>query len=97
MAGDEEIKAALASGKMPEEIDVVVVNMDKVLYEGKAKSIIAPGPFGNFGILPGHTPIFIQLLKGKISIDVEGAIKEFDIDGGLAKITQFKVIILVGF
>lgn len=88
----------LSKAKMPEEFDLLIVNMDKILYEGKAKSMIAPGPFGNFAILPGHTPLFIKLNNGTLTIDKGNGTEDVQIDaGGIAKITQFKVIVLVGF
>jgi len=91
-------KPSLDKTKIPEEIDVVVVNMDNVLYEGKAKSIIAPGTNGNFAVLPGHTPLFTKLEKGTLIIDVgQEKPREFTIDGGVAKINQFKAMVLIGF
>jgi F-type H+-transporting ATPase subunit epsilon len=83
--------------EMPTEMNLVIVSMDKVLFEGKVKSMIAPGPYGNFAILPGHTPLFIKLVAGKIVVHSGNGNEEFEIDEGLAKITQNKIVILVGF
>ena len=82
---------------IPEAIDILVVDMDRVLFEGKGKSVIAPGSLGDFAILPGHTPLFAKLEPGKLTIDTGPEVKEIDIKGGFAKITQFRMIILVGF
>lgn len=82
---------------IPEEIDLLVVNMEKVLYEKKVKSVIAPGPFGNFAVLPGHTPLFTKLEAGKLVADEGENTEEIDLDGGIAKITQFKMTVLCGF
>lgn len=104
MAGNEEIADEnKVPGRttqplvMPEEFDLVIVNMDKVLYEAKAKSLIAPGPLGDFAVLPGHTPLFTILKEGKLLIEGEKGSDEIEIKNGIVKITQYKVIILVGF
>ena len=83
---------------LPIVVDVIIVNMDRVLFEGRAKSLIVPVPYGNLAILPGHTPLFTKLTKGTISVTPEyGNAKTFDIDSGIAKITQFKATLLIGF
>lgn len=82
----------------PKEFDLVVVNMDKVLFEGKAKSVIVPIGKNNLAILPGHTPLFTKLDKGKVVINsTAGSSEELEIEDGIAKITQLKTVILVGF
>lgn len=82
--------------EVPKAMKVVVVNMDEVMFEGEVSNMIAPGPYGNFAILPGHTPLFIKLEKGTLVVSGE-AKKELQIEGGVAKITQDKVVVLVGF
>ena len=104
MAGNEAINETDPSIKqskepmvMPTDLDLVVVNMDKLVFEGKIKSLIAPGPLGDFAILPGHTPLFTTLKKGKLIIEDGKNNSDIEIEGGVAKITQYRVIILVGF
>lgn len=89
--------ATITPAEVPEEMDLVVVNINSVAFEGKVKSLIAPGPLGNFAILPGHTPLFTQLTKGKLVIVTKDNEKEIEIEGGIAKINQTKVVVLVGF
>lgn len=100
MASNEKISSPQnkeATIEIPDKLDLVVVNLDKVLFEGQTESIIAPGPWGNFAILPGHTPLFIKLDKGKLIINNSSEPTELEIEGGIAKINQTKVVILVGF
>lgn len=83
---------------LPGILDVVIINMDKVLHEGKAKSVIVPTTYGNLALMPGHTPLFTKLVKGEVSVDQEnGNPLKYEIENGIAKATQFKVTILVGF
>ena len=86
------------SNPLPGILDVLVVNSDKVLFENKAKSIVVPVPYGNLAVLPGHTPLFTKLVKGSLIVNPEaGNPSAFEIENGIAKITQFRVTILVGF
>jgi F-type H+-transporting ATPase subunit epsilon len=94
---DNQSKQIPQPANLPEEFDAVVVNMDKLLFEGKAKSIIAPAPGSNLAILPGHTPLFTKLDKGTLIIDTGKGTNEIPIEGGVAKIAQAKVVILIGF
>jgi F0F1-type ATP synthase epsilon subunit len=96
MAGDQE-KIAPANLSLPESFDVVVVDMDKVLFEGKASSLILPTSFGNLAVLPGHTPLFTSLIAGKIVIHTGSDEQELEITEGVAKITQDKLVLLVGY
>ena len=83
---------------LPGAYDILIVNMDKVLLEGKAKSVILPVTYGSLALLPGHTPLFSKLVKGTITVNSEsGTSSTYDIEGGIVKATQFKVTILVGF
>ena len=93
----ELVEKTILPTAIPQEIDLVVVTMDSVSFEGKIKSLIAPGPWGNFAILPGHTPLFTKLNKGMLVINTSKEPMNIEIEGGLAKITQEKVVILVGF
>ena len=83
---------------LPGILDVVIVNMDKVLHEGKAKSVIVPTSHGNLALLPGHTPLFSKLVKGVVTINPEsGNPSTYEIENGVVKATQFKITVLVGF
>jgi F0F1-type ATP synthase epsilon subunit len=91
----EEIKEV----KIPKFIEAVILNIDSVAFEGKVKMLTAPGPLGDFAILPGHTPLITKLAEGFITVEKEdGQKQEFEIKGaGVAKIDQFSVKILMGF
>lgn len=97
MAENEEIKSSSGQTTFPTEFDLAVINLDNVLYEGKAKSLIIPAPKSNVAILPGHTPLFTQLIKGTLVIDTGQGLKNIEIDQGIARITQQNVTVLVGF
>lgn len=50
-------------------IDVIIYNPEKVIFEGKAKSLIFPGERGVFEVLPYHKPMLTRLVSGKVIVD----------------------------
>lgn len=77
------------------ELHVTVINPDNVIFEGKARLIFAPGVRGTLGIMPGHTPMFAELVKGEILI--QGEKEELvPLETGILKVRGDKVTILVG-
>ncbi|MBN1870230.1 MAG: hypothetical protein JW847_06635 [Candidatus Omnitrophica bacterium] len=63
----------------------------KVVFKGKADSVILPGDTGVFEIMSYHKRVLSRLLKG--SIDVDG--QEFPIARGVAKVDKNDVMIVV--
>jgi F-type H+-transporting ATPase subunit epsilon len=47
---------------------VGIYSADKIIYEGKAVSLIVPSKFGYLGVLADHAPIVAKLASGKITI-----------------------------
>ena len=55
------------------ELNVSVVAVDRNVWSGVAKSIVAKTPEGEIGILPGHEPMLSLLVNGVVRIEpVEG-------------------------
>jgi F0F1-type ATP synthase epsilon subunit len=79
-------------------MDAVVVNPDKVLWEGKATRVVVPGFIQELSILPNHTPLYSQLKPGKMVIYPEtGSSETIEIDGGIIRVKHNKVSVIVGF
>lgn len=79
-------------------MEMVVVNPDKVLWEGKATRVVVPGFVQELSILPNHTPLYSQLKPGKVVIYSEAGNNEaLEIDGGIVRVKHNKVSIIVGF
>ena len=49
-----------------------IVTQDRVLYEGPADSIQAPGSIGEMGILPNHAPLLTTLAYGVLRVRNRG-------------------------
>lgn len=52
--------------------DVKVLTPKKVLFEGKAVSLVVPAALGYLGILAHHAPLIAALLPGRIILKGEG-------------------------
>jgi F-type H+-transporting ATPase subunit epsilon len=57
--------------------EVSVLAPDHALFEGRVRSIVAPGVDGYFGVLARHAPMIAQLGTGILSITTEQGKQEF--------------------
>lgn len=72
-------------------LDVSVLNPRKVIFEGKAKSVILPGEQGVFEVLPFHKRLLSRLVSGTLVVDE----KSFPIHRGIAKVEQNSVTVMI--
>ncbi|MGB8022273.1 MAG: F0F1 ATP synthase subunit epsilon [Candidatus Nanopelagicales bacterium] len=77
------------------ELIVSLVAMDRPVWSGNAKMVVATTPEGEIGILPGHEPILALLVDGAVRIKpVEGEEIGAAVHGGFFSVAQDKVAIL---
>jgi F0F1-type ATP synthase epsilon subunit len=67
------------------------MNQAQVIFNGVANSVVLPGDYGEFEVLPFHWPVVSLLKKGEIIIDNMG----FPISKGIARFTDEKLVALV--
>ena len=80
------------------EFTVVIVSPDKVLMETKATRLMAPARLQEIAILPDHTPLYTEVIKGEIVItETDGAEKRVPIESGIMRVKQNKVSVILGF
>jgi F-type H+-transporting ATPase subunit epsilon len=74
-----------------------IITPQRIVYEGRVSSLIAPGENGYLGILADHAPFMSNLVPGKIvAKGTTGAPKAFYCDGGgVLEVLQNNVNILV--
>ena len=70
---------------------VLILTLDRVIYEGKGKSLILPGEQGTFEILPFHKRLLSRLVKGPLVLDGQS----FPIRRGVAKVGLNDVTVIV--
>lgn len=61
-------------------LELIIMNESKVLFEGRARSIMLPGEQGVFELLAYHKPLLTRLIGGKVVINNE---QEFAISRGI--------------
>ena len=72
-----------------------VVTPEEVVFEGGARSLVAPAWDGWVGILPGHAPFLTLMGEGPLSVEPEsGDRREFQVGGGVMKVESNEVTVL---
>lgn len=80
---------------MSGKLQLRIITPAKLVFEGEAEEIVAPGEMGEFGILPGHVPFISTLCPGRLRFRAEGSGESvFIIHGGLADVKDDTVSIL---
>jgi F-type H+-transporting ATPase subunit epsilon len=72
-------------------LDVVIYSPEKQIFQGKANSVIFPGEYGVFEVLPFHKPILSRLIGGNIFVDE----KKFAIRCGIVGVNYNKATVVV--
>ena len=71
-------------------LDVFVLSPNRVIYKGRAKSVVIPGEQGVFEVLPFHKRILSRLISGTLFIDEQ----KVPIQRGIIKVAQNSVTII---
>ncbi|MCJ7751663.1 MAG: F0F1 ATP synthase subunit epsilon [Armatimonadetes bacterium] len=81
---------------MPSPVyDLTVLAPDHSLFQGRVRSLIAPGAEGYFGILARHAPLVAQLGTGVLSVTGEnGEASLFAVHSGFLEVEPDGVTIL---
>ena len=71
-----------------QRFDLLILSPERLLYEGKASSVVFPGENGVFEVMPFHKRLLSRLLSGYIIIDKKGMrIKRGVVKVGLNQVT----------
>lgn len=74
-----------------QKLELLILSPERLLYEGKAASVILPGENGVFEIMPFHKRLLSRLLAGLMIIDK----KAMRIKRGVVKVGLNQVTIIV--
>lgn len=72
-------------------LNVTILSTIKIIFKGKAESVILPGDAGVFEVMSYHKRVLSRLLKG--NIDVDG--KVFALARGVAKVDRNNVMVVI--
>lgn len=67
------------------DLTVAVISPEQTVYEGTAKSVVAPAFDGEVGILPGHAPLVTLLGQGVLRI---GDGTNISVQGGFLQVAN---------
>ncbi len=72
-----------------------LVSPEKLLLSEEVEMVVIPGAEGDFGVLPGHTPVISTVRPGIIHIFQGGSVKtRIFIAGGFAEVTAERCTVL---
>lgn len=71
-----------------------IATQDRLLFEGPADEVIAPGSQGEIGVLPHHAPLLTTLDYGILRVRYEGKEDAFTIGGGVMEVLPDRVTVL---
>ncbi len=75
-------------------LEVRIVTPRKVVWEGVANAVQAPGEVGEFGVLPKHIPFLTTLRPGVVTVDGADGKLVFEVGVGFAEAGPGRVTIL---
>ncbi|MGY8991432.1 MAG: ATP synthase F1 subunit epsilon, partial [Rhodospirillales bacterium] len=80
---------------MADKVQFEIVTPDKLLTAEEADMVVVPGDDGDFGVLPGHSPLLSSVRPGVIDVHEDGAVKtQYFIAGGFAEVDPEKCVVL---
>ncbi len=73
---------------MPDRVLFELVTPERLLLSREVEMVVVPGTEGNFGVLPGHSPLISTIRPGTIDIYEHHAIVErIFVVSGIAEVT----------
>ena len=79
----------------PEKVDFELVAPEALLVSRSVDMVVVPGSEGDFGVLPGHTPLISTLRPGVIDVHDGGEVDErIFVAGGFAEVTNERCTVL---
>ena len=76
---------------MSDALKVSVISPEKVLFEGSARSVVAPAFDGEMGILPMHAPLMTLLGNGMLRLETVEGERRFAVQGGFLQVVDNQV------
>lgn len=80
---------------MAEKLRLELVTPYKKTLSAEVDEVTAPGALGEFGILPGHTPLLTTLQIGELSYRKGGESFHLAVNWGYVEVEEDKVTVLV--
>ena len=80
---------------MADNVAFELVSPQSLLVSEDVEMVVVPGAEGDFGVLPGHSPLISNVRPGVIHIFAGGSVKErIFVAGGFAEVTPERCTVL---
>ena len=79
---------------MADRLKLRVVTPVNPVIDDEVDEVVIPGELGEFGVLPGHTPLISILEPGELAYKKGGVEKSIFIEGGIADVRDDLVNVL---
>ena len=76
---------------MADALTVSVISPERLLFEGTAKSVVAPAHDGEMGILSAHAPLMTLLGRGVLRLETSSGEIRFTVSGGFLQIVDNQI------
>lgn len=78
-----------------DKVKFELVSPERLLMSAEADMVVVPGSDGDFGVLPGHSPLMSALRPGLLEVHGgDGEPERFFIRGGFAEVTPEGLTVL---
>jgi len=80
---------------MADKVHFDLVTPDRLLLSSEVEMVVVPGAEGDFGVLPGHTPLISTLRHGTIDVHEDGKVAQrLYVGGGFAEVSEKGLTVL---
>jgi F-type H+-transporting ATPase subunit epsilon len=76
------------------KLQVAILTVEGVRFDGEADFVVAPGSEGELGILPRHIPLLTPLAAGAVKVRNENDEQFFFVSGGFLEVRPDRVTVL---
>ncbi len=75
--------------------DLSIITHDRIVFEGRATSVVAPGAYGYLGVMARHRPMIASLGRGTLTVvDEAGDTDRWALNQGIMEVVANTVTIL---
>ena len=80
---------------MADTIEFELVSPEQLVISAPVEMVVVPGAEGDFGVLPGHTPVISTVRTGVIAVYENNAVSQrIFVSGGFAEVTGKRCTVL---
>ena len=80
---------------MADTVEFELVAPEELLFSEPVELVVVPGAEGDFGVLPGHSPLISTLRTGVIAVYENNAVSQrIFVSGGFAEVTPERCTVL---